>query len=123
MHTRQPRFDYEGPATAAAADVFTQLLIDIKAAVCVGSDIKKCGFVISADSEPPQWSDYYRLNVRALTCPLPPAFCPLPPALCLVPCALCLLPSRGRKELVAEPFSCALWYVCLLDSVDNVPSS
>ena len=60
-------FDYEGLATAAAADVFTQLLIGIKATVCAGTaDIEDCGFVISADSEPPQWSDYYRLNASKI---------------------------------------------------------
>ena len=60
-------FDYEGPPTAASADIFTHLLIDIKAAVCVGApSLKACGFVISADSEPPQWSDYYRLNASKM---------------------------------------------------------
>ena len=80
-------FDYEGPSTAAAADVFTQLLIDIKATVCAQNSevegttndsssrrrrhmyshsLKDCGFVISADSEPPQWSDYFRLNASKM---------------------------------------------------------
>ena len=60
-------FDYEGPPSAAAADVFTQLLIDIKATVCAGAaNLRECSFVISADSEPPQWSDYYRLNASKM---------------------------------------------------------
>ena len=54
----------EGPSSAEAADVFTALLIDIKAAVCLGNS--SCGFVISADSEPPQWNDYHRLNASKM---------------------------------------------------------
>ena len=54
----------EGPSSAEAADVFTTLLIDIKAAVCQGNS--SCGFVISADSEPPQWNDYHRLNASKM---------------------------------------------------------
>ena len=54
----------EGPSSAEAADVFTTLLIDIKAAVCLGNS--SCGFVISADSEPPQWNDYHRLNASKM---------------------------------------------------------
>ena len=54
----------EGPSSAEAADVFTTLLIDIKAAVC--QDNSSCGFVISADSEPPQWNDYHRLNASKM---------------------------------------------------------
>jgi hypothetical protein len=57
-------FDYEGPPSPAVADVFTTLLIDIKKAVCQGNS--SCSFVISADSEPPQWSDYYKLNASKM---------------------------------------------------------
>ena len=57
-------FDYEGPPTAQAADDFTTLLIDIKQAVCRGNS--SCGFVISCDSEPPQWNDYHRLNASKM---------------------------------------------------------
>lgn len=60
-------FDYEGPSSPAAADVFTTLLIDIKKAVCTNhTDLRECGFTILADSEPPQWSDYYRLNMSKM---------------------------------------------------------
>ena len=42
-----------------------KLLIDIKKAACEGEELASCGFVVSADSEPPQWSDYYRLNASS----------------------------------------------------------
>ena len=56
-------FDFEGPGSAAEADVFTTLLIELKIALCKGNltkdgkASKDCPFVVSADSEPPQWSD------------------------------------------------------------------
>eukprot|EP01043_Picozoa_sp_COSAG02_P074337 COSAG02_NODE_14843_length_1230_cov_1.435897_2_plen_354_part_01 len=57
-------FDYEGPSSAEEADAFTTLLIEIKQAVCLGNS--SCGFVISCDSEPPQWNDYHRLNASRM---------------------------------------------------------
>ena len=52
-------FDFEGPGTPQIADNFTTLLIDI--AEAIGPEAE-----VSADSEPPQWTDYYRLNASKL---------------------------------------------------------
>ena len=45
--------DWEGPSSAKEADALTQWMIDVKAKL--GADS-----VISIDSEPPQWNDYFR---------------------------------------------------------------
>lgn len=51
--------DWEGPGSPKEADDLTQWMIQVKQALGPGS-------VLSLDSEPPQWSDYYRLNASRM---------------------------------------------------------